>query len=103
MSTSSRPTGTTRGLDGTMSTTVRRPCGSLAVVTCPTGLCRRMIESFWAPISRPSNCDAVGLLDERVELAGLAVDEHAAGLDQVVGLAAGGDAGSREIRVQSHG
>ena len=103
MSTSRRPTGTTRGLDGTMSTTVRRPCGSLAVVTWPTGLLRRMTESFCARDLVAVDHDAVGLLDERVELAGLAVDEHAAGLDQVVGLAAGGDAGSREIGVQAHG
>ncbi len=41
VSASSRPTGTTRGSCGTSSTTVGRPCGSLAVVTTPAGLCRR--------------------------------------------------------------
>ena len=47
--------------------------------------------------------DAVGLFDERVELAGLAVDADAACLDQVVRLAARGDAGAGEIGVQAHG
>ena len=47
--------------------------------------------------------DAVGCLDEHVELPRLAVHEHAAGLDQLVGLAARGDAGACEIRVEAHG
>ena len=46
--------------------------------------------------------DAVRLLDERVQLAGLAVHGHAAGLDQVVGASARGHAGTREVRVQAH-
>jgi hypothetical protein len=47
--------------------------------------------------------DAVGSLDECVQLAGLAVDEHAARLDQLVGAAAGGDSGAGEIGVETHG
>src|SRR5436190_7740925 len=46
--------------------------------------------------------DAVAALDERVQLSGLAVDGHAARLDQLVGLAAGGDAGTCEVRVEPH-
>ena len=38
VSASRRPTGTTRDGWSTRSTTVRRPCGSLAVVTAPGGL-----------------------------------------------------------------
>ena len=41
VSASSRPTGNTRGLAGTRSTTVRRPCVSRAVVTTPAGLLSR--------------------------------------------------------------
>ena len=41
VSTSRRPTGKTRGSAGTSCTTVRRPCGSAAVVTTPAGLLRR--------------------------------------------------------------
>ena len=40
VSASSRPTGTTRCGTSTRSTTVGRPCGSLAVVATPAGLCR---------------------------------------------------------------
>ena len=47
--------------------------------------------------------DPVGLLDEGVEPAGLAVHADAAGLDQVVGLPARGDAGAGEVGVQAHG
>ena len=46
--------------------------------------------------------DAVGRLHERVELPRLAVDQHAARLDQVVGLAARGDSGPGEKRVEAH-
>ena len=46
--------------------------------------------------------DEVASLDERVQLPGLAVHEHAAGLDQLVGLAPRGDAGASEIGVQAH-
>jgi uncharacterized protein with GYD domain len=46
--------------------------------------------------------DAVARLDERVQLAGLAVDGHTAGLDQLVGLAARGDPGAREIGIEAH-
>ena len=47
--------------------------------------------------------DDVGAADERVQLAGLAVHAHAPGLDQLVGLAPGRDAGTGEVRVQPHG
>src|SRR5581483_9977201 len=40
---------------------------------------------------------------ERVQPPGLAVHAHAAGLDQLVGAAAGGDAGASEVGVESHG
>lgn len=40
-SASSRPTGKTRGLSGTSSTTTGRPWGSAAVVTTPAGLLSR--------------------------------------------------------------
>jgi len=46
--------------------------------------------------------DAVARLDEGVQLSGLAVDGHAAGLDQLVGLAARGDPGAREIGIEPH-
>ncbi len=46
--------------------------------------------------------DGVVRLDERVELARLAVDEDAARLDQLVGLAPGGNSGPREVGVQAH-
>ena len=59
-----------------------------------------MSRSF--AILLPVDLDLVLWLDVGVELAGLAVDEHAAGLDQLVGLAARGDAGPGEISVETH-
>ena len=50
----------------------------------------------------PVDLDGVGGLHERVQLPGLAVDAHAAGLDQLVGLPARRDAGAREVGVQPH-
>jgi len=47
--------------------------------------------------------DAISRQHERIELTRLAVDEHAAGLDQVVGLATRRDAGPGEIGVEAHG
>jgi len=46
--------------------------------------------------------DQVPALDECVQLPRLAVHRHTAGLDQLVGAAARGDAGSGEVGVQSH-
>ena len=46
--------------------------------------------------------DDVGGGDERVQLPGLPVHGHAAGLDQVVGAAPGGDSGTGEVGVQPH-
>jgi hypothetical protein len=46
--------------------------------------------------------DGVVRLDERVELARLAVYEDAARLDQLVGLAPGRNSGAREVGVQAH-
>ena len=54
MSASSRPTGTTRASCATRPTTVGRPCGSLAVVTTPAGLCRRTYASACLSTRRPS-------------------------------------------------
>jgi len=50
----------------------------------------------------PVEADVVGALDERVELAGLAVHGHTAVLDQLVGLAARRDARTGEPGVQAH-
>ena len=46
--------------------------------------------------------DPVSLLDERVQLARLPVHGDPAGLDQLVGASARGDARPREVRVQAH-
>ncbi len=46
--------------------------------------------------------DDVPRLDERVQLAGHAVDRDSAGLDQPVGAASRGDTGPGEIGVQPH-
>src|SRR6266540_2388570 len=46
--------------------------------------------------------DHVATTDVRVQLARSAVHAHAPGLDQLVGGAARGDSGSRQIRVQPH-
>ena len=46
--------------------------------------------------------DDVARLHERVQLAGLAVDAHAAGLDQLVRLPARGDTGAGEEGIQPH-
>src|SRR5262249_48789843 len=51
----------------------------------------------------PVHLDAVTLADERVQLSALAIDGHAARLDQLVGLSPRGDAGPGKVRVQSHG
>jgi hypothetical protein len=44
----------------------------------------------------------VARLHEGVQLPGLAVDGHAAGLDQLVGAATRGDPGAGEVSVQPH-
>jgi uncharacterized protein with GYD domain len=55
------------------------------------------------PFERASvELDAVAGADEGVELARLAVDRDAPGLDQLVGAAPGGDPGTREIGIQPH-
>ena len=50
----------------------------------------------------PVELDPVTRRDERVQLPGLAVDRDAAGLDQLVGTAPGGDAGAGEPGIQAH-
>src|SRR5580765_537305 len=50
----------------------------------------------------PVELDPVAALDEHVQLPRLAVHGHAAGLDQLIRLAPGGDAGAREVGVQPH-
>ena len=52
---------------------------------------------------RAVQLDAVSLTHERVQLPGLAVDGDATGLDQLVGAAAGRDAGPGEVGIQAHG
>ena len=51
---------------------------------------------------RAVQLDPVAALDERVQLPRLAVDGHAAGLDQLVGAAARGNAGPGEVGVEAH-
>ena len=54
-------------------------------------------------VQRPAvEADVVGRLDERVQLPGLAVDGHSAGLDQLVRLAARRDSRARQPGVQPH-
>ena len=103
VSASSRPTGTTRAGCSTRSTTVRRPCGSLAVVTVSPGLCRSTYASRCFTSGAPSRLHLVVCSDERVQLPDLAVDGDAPGLDQLVGLAARGDTGPREPCIEAHG
>src|SRR4029450_4130162 len=50
----------------------------------------------------PVHLDPVTRLDERVQLPRLPVDADAAGLDQLVGLAARRDARTCQVRVQPH-
>jgi uncharacterized protein with GYD domain len=52
--------------------------------------------------SPPVELDPVPGGDEGIELPRLAVDADAAGLDQLVGLAAGGDPGAREVGIEPH-
>jgi hypothetical protein len=54
------------------------------------------------PDAAAVHLDHVAAADGAVQRAGLTVDPHAAGLDQLVGAAAGGDARPGEERVQSH-
>ena len=51
----------------------------------------------------PVELDPVAMRDEGIERAGLAVHAHAPGLDQLVGAAPRGDAGTREVGIQAHG
>ena len=102
MSASRRPTGTTRDSCSTRSTTVGRPCGSLAVVTTPGGLVQEDVRERLRDEEPPVEVDDVALLDERVQPRVHAVDAHAARLDQLVGAAPGGDPGAREVGVQPH-
>ena len=102
MSASSRPTGTTRGSFGTRLDdgaaalrVARRRHDAGRLVQEQVG--ERLLRD--AARRRPRRGRA---LDERVQLAGLAVDGDAAGLDQVVGLAARGDAGAGEVGVEAH-
>ena len=69
VSASRRPTGTTCGSLGTRSTTVLRPCGSLAVVTTPAGLCRSRCASRCFAIGRPSTSTLSSALRRRCSAA----------------------------------
>src|SRR3954451_2116007 len=54
VSMSSRPTGNSRSVEPTRSSTVRRPCGSFAVVTTPAGLFSSTHACRSALTARPS-------------------------------------------------
>ena len=78
---------------------------TLRVARSGDGAGRLVQEHVGQPLQldpAPVELDPVAALDERVQLPRLAVDRHAAGLDQLVGLAPGGDAGSREVGVEPH-
>src|SRR2546423_4943386 len=55
-----------------------------------------------SPPRVPVEFDPVALGHERVQLTGLAVDGHAAGLDQLVCLPPRSDPGPGEVGVQAH-
>src|SRR5262249_30025322 len=67
---------------------------------------RRLVqEDVREPLRRHRlavDLDRVAARHERVELSRLAVDAHAAGLDQLVGTASRGDPRAREISVETH-
>src|SRR2546428_3268880 len=67
---------------------------------------RRLVEQYVGepPLGdrRTVELNRVAGRDERVQLARLAVDAHAAGLDQLVRAAPRGDPGAREVGVQAH-
>ena len=86
-----------------MSTTVRPPLRVARGRDVADGLVEQQVREPLRRDLEAVDLDAVGLLDEGVQLSGLAVDADAAGLDQVVGLAARGDAGAGEVGVQAHG
>ena len=102
VSTSSRPTGTTRGSEGTSSTTVGRPCGSLAVVTTPAGLCSKTYVKGCRRDTRTVDLDDVASPHVRVQLARPTVHAHAAAADQLVCPPPRRDTGTREVGVQAH-
>ena len=81
---------------------MRRPCGSLAVVTTPGRLVQQHVGEPLLLDRLSVDLDAVAGTDEGVQLSGLAVDGHAPRLDQVIGLAPRGDSGPRQVRVQTH-
>ena len=67
------------------------------------GLVQQQVRELLLRDLATVDLDAVGRLHEGVELPRLAVDEHAAGFDQVVGLAPRRHSGPCEIRVEAHG
>ena len=103
MSTSRRPTGTTRGSVGTRSTTVLRPCGSRAVVTTPGGLVQEDVGERLTLDALTVDLDDVALAHDRVQLADLAVHAHAPVADEIVRTPSRSDSGTREVRVEAHG
>ena len=66
---------------------MRRPCGSLAVVTTPDGLYKQDVGELLLRERPAVEAHLVGALHEGVQLPDLAVDGDAAGLDQLVRLA----------------
>ena len=70
-------------------------------MTTPARLVQQHVGERCFATGSPSTSTTSRGLDERVQLPGLAVHAHPAGLDQLVGLAARGDAGACEIRVRA--
>ena len=88
-----------RGIGGaTRSTTVGRPCGSRAVVTTPAGLCRRTYASRCGATRdrRPRRRPPADRVVSRPARRSRARDLRR----ELVRSATGGDAGTREVRVQ---
>ena len=102
MSRSSRPTGTTRIGAADEVDHGRSPLR----VACGRDRAARLVEEDVAERlladETAVDADVVGAPDERVELARLAVDGDAPGLDEPVRAATRGDAGAREVGVQAH-
>ena len=102
MSASRRPTGTTRGVCGTSSTTVLRPCGSFAVVTTPAGLCSRTYASGCAATRFPSTSTTSRDPTTVLSSPRTPLTETRPADDQLVGPPPRRDAGAGEERVQPH-
>ena len=103
MSTSSRPTGTTRPLSrATRSTTVRRPCGIARGRHDPRRLVEEDVGERLPRDLLPVQRDDVVRADDRVQPPGLPVHGDAPRLDELVRLAARRDARPGQERVQPH-